>query len=271
MSDNVQKTNNRPPRLRLPFEKRPTDIGVWSYDHRVGLCVTVIAYLVAAIVFVSTRIAVGGPEHQTGIYIDFQEEQPRPETPEEREERLKQEAEMDFSDIRNLVSNENAESDDNRLNEHLRDDRGTNAGEIYDEAEEVQRRIRANREAYEQGLSEEQAILNSRKTKTDQTQNRDVKIKGRVTVSFSLVNPIRTSVKLVVPAYRCEGGGEVIVNITVNKNGHVTAASVDRASSTTDNCMLSAALGAARESRFNVDRNAPEKQTGTISYIFIPQ
>ena len=271
MSDNVQKNNSRPPRLRLPFEKRPTDIGSWSYDHRVGLCVTVIAYLVAAIVFVSARIAVGGPERHAGIYIDFQEEQSRPETPEEREERLKQEAEMDFSDIRNLVSNENAESGDNRLNEHLRDDRGTNAGEIYDEAEEVQRRIRANREAYEKGLSEEQAILNSRKTKTGQAQNRDVKIKGRVTVSFSLVNPIRTSVKLVVPAYRCEGGGEVVVNITVNRNGHVTAASVDRASSTTDDCMLSAALGAARESRFNVDRNAPDKQTGTISYIFIPQ
>ncbi len=271
MNDTDQKTNGRPPRLKLPFEKRPSDIGIWSYDHRVGLCVTVIAYLVAAIVFVSTRIAVGGTEQQASIYIDFQDEQPRPETPEEREERLQQELQEDFSDIRNRISNENAESGENQLNEQLRDDRGTDAGEIYDEAEEVQRRIRANREAYEQGLSEEQAILNGRKTKTDKTQNRDVKIKGRVTVSFSLINPVRTSVKLVVPAYRCEGGGEVIVNITVNRNGRVIAASIDRTSSTTDGCMIEAALEAARESRFNVDRNAPDKHTGTISYIFIPQ
>lgn len=271
MNDTDQKNNGRPPRLRLPFEKRPTDIGAWSYDHRVGLCVTVIAYLVAAIAFVSARIAVGSPERQTAIYIDFQEEEPRPETPEERRERLRQEAEADFSDIRNQISNENAEAGDNTLNERLRDDRGTDAGEIYDEAEEVQRRIRANREAYERGLGEERAILDGRRTKTEQARSRDVKIKGRVTVSFSLVDPVRTSVKLVVPAYRCEGGGEVTVNITVNRNGRVTAASVNRAVSTTDGCMVDAALGAARESRFNVDRNAPDKQTGTISYIFIPQ
>ena len=34
------------PRLRLPFEKRKQDAGSWTYDHRIGLCVTLIAYLV---------------------------------------------------------------------------------------------------------------------------------------------------------------------------------------------------------------------------------
>ena len=32
------------PRLRLPFEKRKQDAGSWTYDHRIGLCVTRISY-----------------------------------------------------------------------------------------------------------------------------------------------------------------------------------------------------------------------------------
>ena len=39
------------PRLRLPFEKRKQDAGSWTYDHRIGLCVTLIAYLVLMIAF----------------------------------------------------------------------------------------------------------------------------------------------------------------------------------------------------------------------------
>ena len=47
------------PRLRLPFEKRKQDAGSWTYDHRIGLCVTLIAYLVLMIAFVSSKIVVG--------------------------------------------------------------------------------------------------------------------------------------------------------------------------------------------------------------------
>ena len=42
----------RQPPLRLPFDGRREDAGSWAYDHRVGLCVTIIAYLVFGIVFV---------------------------------------------------------------------------------------------------------------------------------------------------------------------------------------------------------------------------
>lgn len=38
-----------------------------------------------------------------------------------------------------------------------------------------------------------------------------------------------------------------------------------------DACMRESALRAARSSLFNIDETAPAKQTGTITYIFIPQ
>ena len=95
-----------------------------------------------------------------------------------------------------------------------------------------------------------------------------VKQKGRVLVSYSL--PGRTDVYLHTPAYQCEGGGEVTVAITVNRNGKVTAASL-KETTTSSNCINETAVTAARNSRFNVDGSAADRQSGTITYIFVPQ
>ena len=65
-----------------------------------------------------------------------------------------------------------------------------------------------------------------------------------------------------------EKGGEVVVGITVNPSGEVVAAKV---ASGGDDCMREAALEAARNSLFNIDDSAPARQSGTITYLFIPQ
>ena len=153
------------------------------------------------------------------------------------------------------------------LNEKLRDDRGTNAAALNEAAAEAEARMRANREAYEQGLAEERAIR-ERRGKEDGAERQDRKVKGRVTVSFSITDPVRTSRYLEVPAYLCEGGGDVVVEITVNRAGEVVNA---RVQSGGDECMRESALRAARVSRFNIDQSAPARQQGTITYIFIPQ
>ena len=49
--DNKPKTVRRP-RLKLPFDNRKEDAGVWAYDHRIGLCVTIIAYLVLSLIHI---------------------------------------------------------------------------------------------------------------------------------------------------------------------------------------------------------------------------
>ena len=254
----------RRPRIRLPFDNRREDAGTWTYDHRIGLCVTLIAYLVLMIVFVSSKIVVGARSHQQGMYIDLQSlaelEQEKARLEREVRERQAQE-EIDWRSIRNQASNENA------LNEKLRDDRGTNAAELNKAAAEAEARMQANREAYEQGLAEERAIR-ERRGKEDGSEHQDRKVKGRVTVSFSLTNPVRTSRHLSIPAYTCEGGGEVIVEITVNRAGEVTNARVAEGG---DACMRESALNSARRSRFNIDDSAPARQQGTITYIFIPQ
>lgn len=264
LSDNQPRPTRRP-RLKLPFDNRREDAGTWAYDHRIGLCVTLIAYLVLMIVFVSSKIVIGRKPHAQGMYVDLQTladlERERDRLEREVQERQQEES-VDWRSIRNQVSNEHA------LNEELKDDRGTNAAALNDAAEEAERRMRANREAYEQGLAEERALRERQGGDGDQAERQDRKAKGRVTVSFSLADPVRTSRRLVVPAYRCEGGGEVVVAITVDRGGEVTAARVERGG---DGCMRECALAAARSSLFNIDASAPAKQTGTITYIFIPQ
>lgn len=80
---------------------------------------------------------------------------------------------------------------------------------------------------------------------------------------------MRTSRYLAVPAYKCEGGGEVVVEITVNRCGRRDERPVVEGG---DECMRSSALGSARRSRFNIDDSAPWRASkGTITYIFIPQ
>ena len=266
MTPQQTKPQTKRPRLRLPFDNRREDAGEWAFDHRAGLCVTLIAYLLLAIAFVGSKIVVGGKSRTQGFYIDLQDiEQLAAEKERlEREvlERQRQDP-VDWSDIRNDISNENA-----RLDASLRDDRGTNTGALNDAADAAQARMRANREAYEQGLAEAEAIRRGRQQEEDAAEPSDRRVQGRVTVSFSLVDPVRHARHLEVPAYRCEGGGEVVVRIAVDRAGEVVGASV---ASGGDECMRSTALQAARNSRFDINESAPARQIGTIAYLFIPQ
>ena len=52
-NDSAKRAPQRPrrQRMRLPFDNRKQDAGEWAYDHRIGLSVMVIAYLVLAIAF----------------------------------------------------------------------------------------------------------------------------------------------------------------------------------------------------------------------------
>ena len=258
-----QPPRPRKQRLRLPFDNRNEDLVGWIYDNRIGLCVTIIVYLVLSIVFVSAKIGTSSRKSNETIYIDLG----AVELLEEERDRLMEEVKrnnqnIDWNSIRNLSSNENA------LNENLEDEKCTNTSALNASAEATEREMRANREAYERGLREVDAIGENRDKGNGEKERKDSKRKGSVTVSFSFKNPVRYSRYLVKPAYRCEGGGEVIVSVVVNQRGEVTSAWVESGG---DECMRQTAVESARNSRFDINKSAPAKQQGTITYIFIPQ
>ncbi len=86
--------------------------------------------------------------------------------------------------------------------------------------------------------------------------------------SFSLKG--RSSKSLPKPEYNSKEQGTVVVKIWVNNNGDVTrVAAGERGTTTSDRALWKLAENAAMRSHFSQDANAPEDQTGSITYKFI--
>ena len=140
-------------RIVLPFDPRPVDLGTWTYEHKVGLCVVIIAYLIFGIIFLTTKLVVGvTPPEQNTIYLDMVPTPTEQQTPEERHM-----SEEELANARNAISNEDALEEADRQNERTAgngsegirrsSDGGPIPDEIADEADAVAARMRASRAA----------------------------------------------------------------------------------------------------------------------------
>jgi len=86
-------------------------------------------------------------------------------------------------------------------------------------------------------------------------------------ISYSLSG--RTHRSLPKPVYPGDDEGLVVVQVTVDKNGNVTAAEPGaRGTTIMDQRFWNEARQAALKAKFNTDENAPAFQQGTISYRF---
>ena len=255
-------------RLRLPFDDRKQDPMNWIYDNRVGLFVTIVAFLVTAIVFVSAKIVTEIRDTPDTIYIELDMTEVVEEKPAEKpKEKPKAREIEDWNSVRNAVSNDAAtevEKEAPKYND-ISDE------ELRAAAEAVQQGMNDNAAAYEYGLNEVNNIGKEASTeqKSGGEKSQDSRRKGNVMVSYSFTDPVRSATYLVKPAYRCEGGGEVVVTAILNQSGKVISATVE--SNSGDSCMAQTAKSAALGSTFNIDTNAPKRHEGTITYIFIPQ
>ncbi|MBR5735790.1 MAG: energy transducer TonB [Bacteroidales bacterium] len=85
------------------------------------------------------------------------------------------------------------------------------------------------------------------------------RVQGR-SVMGSLPRPVKDNI---------QKSGVVVVRIQVNREGTVTSAIAGETGTTvTDRTLWKNAEEAAKKAKFNVSRNAPESQQGTITYIF---
>lgn len=254
-----------PPELELPFQRKQQDAAEWVYDNRASVMITVIIYLVIAIVFVSSKIMLRKPEVQQALVVEIAEME---KTAAELAAIQALQARQDNAggdNVRNLISDENS-----TLEKSVR---GNASDDLIDDLNEVEERIRQNREMYEEGIRQNQEMIEQwERDRSKDAERADAKIEGNVTVAYSLKQPIRPAAYLQVPAYQCRGGGRVVVDIVVNRKGQVSSAAINKAlSGTMDNCMTSAALSAAQNSRFRAIASAPAKHSGTITYTFVPQ
>ena len=71
-----------------------------------------------------------------------------------------------------------------------------------------------------------------------------------------------------VPGYTCVGEAQVDVDIVVNRQGKVVDAQLR---DTDDEAFGTAALRSAFQARFNAASDAPAKQRGRLTYVFVAQ
>jgi hypothetical protein len=93
--------------------------------------------------------------------------------------------------------------------------------------------------------------------------------KGKSNIHYLLGN--RYHLQLPIPVYLAQGGGEVVVDIVVDRTGEVISATPRESSKIADPMILAYAQQAAEKTVFNPDSTAPDKQRGTITYLFVAQ
>lgn len=98
---------------------------------------------------------------------------------------------------------------------------------------------------------------------------RNVIYSGKSNIHYYLEN--RYHVRLSNPVYLAKGGGQVVVEIQVNREGKVVRADAKVPGRIADPALPQYAVSAAEQTIFNADPKAPAIQKGTITYNFVPQ
>ncbi len=233
-----------------------------SKEKKVGFYSTIIFHLVVLIIFLLTAIH-GIVSEETSFVLDFSKLEEMEQIA--KQEELKAQASKELDD---LLSGKTSPSQYrnvavDRSSQALKDDRFKNPNQVYDEARELQRRLDASRAAALREQQGEDAVDGN----NNLPDSNAPQYKGPSVISYSLDG--RKAMSLPVPAYKCPGGGDVSIQITVNRKGYVTAAAV--IGSVADECIVKSAIAAAKKSRFRASSSAPEKQVGEIVYRFIAQ
>ena len=239
-----------------------------SSEDKAGIYTTVIIHLAVVIVLLLAGLDYS-IKKENSFVLDFSgyEEMERLKQEEEKlqkelelKESIAQKLEQELgrtSEIRGVAVDRGA----------LKDDRGTDAEKLYEDARRLQEELSRGYEVPEDDVADPGPVVPQ---KQEEKKQEDAPVySGPSVVSYFLEG--RKASHLPIPAYRCLGGGQVTVLITVSPAGAVIAAKVDEAVSSKDGCLRSFAIRAARLSKFSAKADAAPKQQGNIVYEFIAQ
>lgn len=231
-------------------------------EDRAGLYITVIFHLLVIIVLLASQIS-SALRKGDSFLIDFSKQEIIEEK--KKEENLKEEVKQKLDrmldsyagvPIRNIAVDRSST---------LKDDRNTNAEELYKEAERLARELE---NGYEIDEPDDYIPISKPVSQKKEPQKKQ-QYSGPSVVSYDLAG--RKASRLSIPAYRCFGAGHVTVIITVDPSGNVVNAKIQEDVSSNDKCLRDFAIRAARTSKFSASSSAPPRQIGNIVYMFIAQ
>ena len=238
-----------------------------SADEKAGIYTTVIVHLAVVIVLLLAGLD-WSIKQEKGFLMDFSQLEEK-ERLQEEIERLEKEAAFKESIAQRLQQEIDAAPAVRGVavdRAALKDDRGTDAEQLYKDAQRLQEELARGHEIQQ----EDYADPNPVKPAQEEPKKEDAPVySGPSVVSYYLDG--RKASKLPIPAYRCMGAGQVTVLIKVAPNGSVVEAKVDESVSSADKCLKEFAVRAARLSKFSAKADAPARQQGNIVYEFVAQ
>ena len=230
-------------------------------EDKAGLYITLIVHLGILIVLLIAQIGFS-LQRENSFVIDFskQEELRRIEEKKQFDENISRRVDDLISgasgiEFRNVTSSRNREI--------LKDDRSTDADQLYKDAERLAKDLKSGPDQ----MDDDYVAEPTRKTEDKKSETRQYS--GPSVLSWHLDG--RKASHLPIPAYRCYGGGMVTVLITVDNSGRVIDAKIQEETSSDDRCLRDFAIRAARQSRFSIKQDAPARQHGDIVYQFLAQ
>lgn len=237
-------------------------------EDKAGLYITIIVHLTAVIILLVAGLDYSLKRENTFV-LDFSKYE-EIQKMQEQVEQLQKEAELQQAindKLNNMLGQQSSAVRNVAVDRSaLKDDRGTNAEQLYKDAERLAQELKTGFEAPDDDHAE---IASQQNEPAPKKEEKKQNYSGPSVVSYYLEG--RKASKLPIPAYRCMGAGEVTVLITVDPSGAVTAAKVDETCSSPDGCLRAFAIRAARLSRFSASPGADPKQSGNIVYQFIAQ
>jgi len=235
-------------------------------EDRAGLYITVIFHLAVIIILLCVQI---GRElaRENSFVLDFTKQEMLEK--EQKEEIFKEDISKKLDELISNAPNVSARSVRNIAvdgSSQLKDDRNTDADQLYKDAARLAKELKdGTKQAIEENAVDEAVETGHHEKSASEKKE----YSGPSVLSYTLDG--RKASHLSIPAYRCNGGGQVTVIIAVNNAGTVVDAKIREEGSSDDGCLRNFAIRAARLSKFSASSSAPAKQMGEIVYQFIAQ
>lgn len=245
-----------------------------QYEGRlVGILGTIIIHLIGGIVFMSVKLSSLYKEDSTEFVIEFEQErnyinEELIEAPVTLEQLFKDDER--YLDIVRNIANQDVEDVDpmeiqDRVKEELIASGLLGEDNFIDEQKNTIEEMDKGDTAIESSLEEKDSTA-----LTKSSDELEAMYDGPTRVFYKLDKRHKTY--LPIPIYKCENSGVVVINIMVDQKGRITNYSIDeQSSSTSDECLIDAAVSSVKRTRFNPDNNSPVKQAGFISFEFVAQ
>jgi len=241
-----------------------------------GVITTLIFHIIVLIVLLTSNLDYGKRKFEEAVLLDFSIEEKKLPQPENKPDKL---SETTPAPATKQSTGSNQMASNRAVNDASKDESKSSSGSndpFFDKA--YNKEIADAKQLVSdvnRTLAKKIPKIGDIRMPEDNTEGKtreEVKqsnFKGRSNIHYFLQN--RYHARLPIPVYLAEGGGEVIVDIVVSRDGRVLSANPRANPKITDLTILAYAKQAAEKTWFNEDATAPEKQKGTITYLFVAQ